>query len=40
MPFNQQELLEWMSEHPILTVVVLLVVFGGLADILRALLGH
>jgi hypothetical protein len=37
MPFDQQELLEWMGEHPILTVVILVVVLGGAADILHAI---
>lgn len=40
MPFNQSELLEWMGEHPVLTVVVCLVVFGGIADIIRAIVCH
>ena len=34
---DEKEILEWMGEHPILTVVILVVVFGGIADILQAI---
>lgn len=37
MPFNQQELLEWMGEHPILTVVILIVVLGFVGDVIHAI---
>jgi len=32
-----QKLLDFMGEHPVLTVVILIVFFGGIAEIISAL---
>ena len=34
------KLLEWIGEHPFLTVILLIVVGGVTADIIRALVGR
>jgi len=31
--------LQWVGEHPIFTIVFLLVVFGGVGELIRALRG-
>jgi hypothetical protein len=32
-------ILNWMGNHPILTIVLLVVVFSGLADLIKAFAG-
>jgi len=32
-----QKILDFMGEHPVLTVVIIIVFFGGLADVINAL---